>query len=166
MTMVDAAPSTRESLLEEAYARIFRYLVRLCRGDREEARELGQEAMVRVLRAMDGLRDETRWIPWTLRIASNVWRDSVRRRKTARLDSDLADSGVGDPAGTREYVEAVLRRVHELPELYRNALVLRYLEALDYDSMAEILECPVGTVRSHVARGLEMVRRSLKGEEP
>jgi len=153
----------RDRLLEEAYRRIFRYQLRLVRGDREEAQELTQESMVRLIRSLRGLREPERLVPWFLRIASNVWRDSLRRRKTPSLAVDIASPQSVPTAETRDVVEQVLLHLGALPEIYRQVLTLRYLEGLDYRSLSEVLDCPVGTAKSQVARGLELIRQRMEG---
>lgn len=153
----------RDRLLEEAYRRIFRYQLRLVRGNREEAQELTQESVFRLIRALGSLREPGRLIPWFFRIASNVWRDHLRRRRTPALTVEVANPPLEPPIEKRDFVEQVLSRLGELPEIYRQVLTLRYLEGLDYQSLSAVLECPVGTTKSQVARGLELIRQRMEG---
>ena len=62
----------------------------------------------------------------------------------------------------QELSRKVIRKLERLPEVYRVALTLRYLEGLDYDTMSEILDTPLVTLRSHIARGRQMIRRQLE----
>lgn len=156
----DAA--ARERLFEQIYDRLFRYHGKLTRGDTAAAEELTQETMVRLLRSFHRLRDPERFIPWAFRVATNAWRD-WRERRSERARESRGETAP-PPAERRELVDRVLAEIERLPEVYRVALTLRYLEGLDYDAMAEILDAPASTVRCHVARGRQMIRRQL--EEP
>jgi RNA polymerase sigma-70 factor, ECF subfamily len=64
----------------------------------------------------------------------------------------------------REGLEDAVRELRALPDPYRLALTLRYLEGLDYDDICRILDVPGGTARSHVARGLRLLRERMDGE--
>jgi RNA polymerase sigma-70 factor (ECF subfamily) len=153
----------RDRLLEEAYRRVFRYLLRLTRGAMDDAQELAHETMLRVVRSLETLKDPSRFVPWVLTIAANAWRDDRRRTPESALPADVpAPAGGGD----RDGADAVLRHVDALPEPYRAAVVLRYVEGLDYDAMEEVLRTPGGTLRSHVARGLRMIRESIERTGP
>ena len=157
------AAEARDRLTEEVYGRVFRYLGKLCGGHTELAEELTQETMVRLLRAHGQLRDARQFIPWAFRIATNVWRDERRRLRTAQPPSSFRTEGaVAGTAEQQELARRVLRQVERLPETYRVALTLRYLEGLDYESMSEILDTPLVTLRSHIARGRQLIRRQLE----
>jgi RNA polymerase sigma factor (sigma-70 family) len=148
----------RDLLLEDVFKRVYRYWLRLSGGREDEALDGAQETIVRVLRSLDRLRDGDRFLPWALRIATNFWMD---RRRQARPFS-LVDDAVAPIA--REGLEDAVRELRALPDPYRIALTLRYLEGLDYDDICRILDVPGGTARSHVARGLRMLREQLDGE--
>jgi RNA polymerase sigma-70 factor (ECF subfamily) len=157
----DAA--ARERLFEDVYARLLRYHRKLAGGDAALAEELAQETMVRVLRSFAQLRDPERFIPWVFRIATNAWRDHRRRKSEAAP----AEPEVRDGAAERDDLSRkVLGLLEKLPEPYRSALTLRYLEDLDYDAMSEILDVAAVTLRSHVARGRQMIRRQLEDLHP
>jgi RNA polymerase sigma-70 factor (ECF subfamily) len=157
----DAA--ARERLFEDVYARLLRYHRKLAGGDAVLAEELAQETMVRVLRSFAQLRDPERFIPWVFRIATNAWRDHRRRKSETAPD----EPEVRDGAAERDDLSRkVLGLLEKLPEPYRSALTLRYLEDLDYDAMSEILDVAAVTLRSHVARGRQMIRRQLEDVDP
>ena len=149
-------------ITQEVYGRVFRYLGKLCAGHTELAEELTQETMVRLLRSHGQLRDSRQFIPWAFRIATNVWRDERRRiRSTRRMPAAPQLPGELSPE-QQELSRKVIRKLERLPEVYRVALTLRYLEGLDYDTMSEILDTPLVTLRSHIARGRQMIRRQLE----
>ena len=147
----------RQRVVEGLYDRLRRYLVKLSR-DRALAEELAQETALRLLKSFDRLRDPGRLEPWAFRIATNVWRDHCR----AKLRPLPAPKPPEKAAG--ELTERVLKALDGLTEPYRTALVLRFLEGMDYEDMAEILDVEAVTLRSHVARGRALIRRTLEGE--
>jgi RNA polymerase sigma-70 factor, ECF subfamily len=159
-----------EAVLREELARshdaVFRFLRRLC-GDGETARDLAQDTMVKAILAIKSFRGESSFRTWLLTIASNLYRDSLRRRKPLPL-GDRVD--IGD--GGRD-AEAVERRVDEdrardllagLPLKKRKALALRLELGLSYGEIAAVLGCPVGTVRSRIHEAIGDLREAM-GEE-
>jgi len=158
----DAA--ARDRLFEETYLRLLRYLGKLTNGNSALAEELSQETMVRVIRSFERLRDPERFIPWVFRIATHVWRDYHRARTAKEAVDAAAPGAAAEPAERRELTDRVLRELSRLPEVYRVALTLRFLEGMEYEDMAEVLEVSAVTLRSHVARGRQMIRRQLEGD--
>ena len=152
---------SRDALLEQAYGRVFRYQVRLTGGRRDLAAELAQETMVRVIQSLDGLREQDRFLPWALRIATNLWRDRLRAR---REPEPLVAEPVAASTEPDDTVDAVVSQLGALAEPYRTALTLRYLEGLDYESMSDVLEVDAAVLRSQVARGLKQIRGRMNGE--
>ena len=151
-----------DRVLEELYRRVFGYQFRLAGGNRPAAEELAQETMVRILRSREDLRDPGRLIPWALRIATHVRIDALRRRPAAELGREVEDPrGTAEPR-SREETSAVLSQLAALPESYRAPITLRYFEDLGYEEMSAILDLPVGTVKSNVARGLRLIRRRME----
>ncbi len=154
----------RDRLFEQIYGRILRYHRKLA-GDAGLAEELAQETIVRLIRSFGQLREAARFVPWAFRIATNVWRDFHR----ARAERDRAAAGEARPgeelAERRDLAGRALSALEKVPEIYRVALTLRYLEGLEYEAMALILDVPVVTLRSHIARGRNMIRRELEGKD-
>src|SRR5579862_1074168 len=130
----------RERLFEQIYVRILRYHRKLAAGNPGLADELSQETMVRLIRSFGQLREPERFVPWAFRIATNVWRDH-HRPKGPRPEEATPEAPGSAPAAARgELAEKVLETLGRLPETYRIVLTLRYLEGLEYDAMADILE--------------------------
>jgi len=151
----------------------------LTRND-HDAEDVAQEALLRALRAFDGFRGEAARA-WLLAIVRNTCFSWLRRRRVAevtdRFDEEQHSPAEGDARGdpwvdspealalvraTREVVAAALEG---LPLEYREALVLRELEGLSYKEIGTVLEIPLGTVMSRLARGRAALRRSLLGSE-
>ena len=128
-------------------------------GSREDAEDATQEAFIAALRRAGSFRHEAAFSTWLFRIAINAATDQARRRGRARtvpLETDefagAAPSG-GDPSGVVPSALALQAALRRVPEDFRAALVLCDLYGFPYAQAAEILEVPVGTVKSRVFRG-------------
>jgi RNA polymerase sigma factor (sigma-70 family) len=139
--------------------------------DRHDAEEVAQEAFVRAYRALTGYEPDRiralRVRPWLARIALNVQRNRVRRRRDVvpidttehvSLFTTAADDGPEARAEARAWRDACVGWLHSLPEPYRLAVALRHIDGLAYAEVAEVLGRPVGTVKAQVHRGLGMLR--------
>ncbi|HXE72666.1 MAG TPA: sigma-70 family RNA polymerase sigma factor [Candidatus Nitrosotenuis sp.] len=163
-----------EQIFEEYAPYVYNLAYRYA-GNRADAEDLTQEAMVRVYRFLDSFRGGS-FKSWLYRIVSNLYFTRFRkdqrgpRQSLERVLSDgdileqaLPDS-TDDPAllveqrGLEDRVQLALDRLH--PQ-FRTALVLRDVEGLSYEEIASVLECPIGTVRSRIARGREQFRIEL-----
>lgn len=136
----------------------------------QDAEDIAQETFLRLYGALRNLRPDNAFTTVLFCIARNAALNHLRgRRRHERRVSALekASAGESSAAGPYEYAQsqdnaALLRKaVAELPAEYREALVLREYNGFDYKEIAEILSCPVGTVRSRLARAREQVRRHL-----
>jgi RNA polymerase sigma-70 factor (ECF subfamily) len=151
-------------------------------GDREEARELTQETLVKALGSVEGHRGESGPYTWMFRIATNLAISHVRkvqRRRTFSLDagggedqaSGLLDRLSGRDAGPSARAEAdesrqqVLTALGALDIEYRTVLVMRDIEDMDYQHMAEVLGIPLGTLKSRLFRARLALREKLVGGE-
>ena len=157
------------------YSLCFRLL-----GDAEEARDAAQETFLKVYRGLSGFRGEAGLKTWIYRIAINQamnqqrWWRRRHRYETISLDlnredseplSNLLPERSASPeqlaiAGERE--RSILRALAEIKPEYRITLVLREIEELSYEEIAETLGISIGTVKSRIARGREELRRRVK----
>jgi RNA polymerase sigma-70 factor (ECF subfamily) len=160
--------------------RVFNTCLRLCHN-RDDALDLTQTTFLRALEALPRFDARSRFFTWLFRIAVNATlshRRQQRRRPTVSLDASDGDgpsqsAGVADegPEVTRRLartelhacVEAALAR---LDEDFRMPVVLKDVEDLDYATIAEILEVPLGTVKSRIFRSRMLLREMLKTEYP
>jgi RNA polymerase sigma-70 factor (ECF subfamily) len=140
-------------------------------GSREDAEDATQEAFLAALRRAESFRREAAFSTWLFRIAINAATDQARRRGRARVlpleTGEVAEtmpSGAdpGDTVPNAVAVQAALRRV---PEDFRAALVLCDLYGFAYTQAAEILEVPVGTVKSRLFRGRLALGEQLAAAE-
>ena len=135
-----------------------------------EAEDLVQETYVRALPAMNRLRSESNIKGWLFRILRNAWLNNLRKRRTAPevAWTDVEDDSIRDIAEPskdsfhvlvskmeREQVQAAIQA---LPANFREIILLREFEELSYDDIAGLLNCPVGTVMSRLARARSKLR--------
>ena len=158
--------------------RIFATIYRIL-GHSEDARDLAQEVFLRAWSKLDTFREGARFSTWLYTIALNLTRSELRKRKTRRAVKPVSlDAPVGcddgplplppDPAegpgeilGRRELHELALAQIEELEPDAREAVVLRDMQDLAYDEIAEITGVPIGTVRSRLFRARETLRTAL-----
>ena len=144
-------------------------------GNREASSDCGQEAMIRIWRALDSYRGDCAFESWVYRIAANCCMDWLRKKKRDRSVSmePMRDQGF-DPADTSPGTEAQViakderRRLREaialLPEDQREALVLTQLERVSYEEAARMLDVSEGTVKSRVNRAKARLKEILTPE--
>lgn len=163
---------------DEVYDRFGRMVYSLAlrlAGNREEAADLTQEIFLRVYRHLGGFAGRSALKTWIFRVALNHCREKLYRHAldTLSLDEEGESEGanLADPArGPEELAVAAdeKRRVAgglaRLPHPFREAVILRDLEGLPYDEIAEVLGVRVGTVRSRIARGRDQLRLQLEKE--
>lgn len=152
----------------------------ICRvlNDRSCGDDLAQEVFVRVFVHRRNYRQGSKFSTWLFTIAANLAKNEIRRRVRRRnwfsLDAlqeklsdsiiQLADPGEGqERVLEREQLQGVIgRAIATVPEKYRLALVLRDVEGLPYEEIAEVLRIPGGTVRSRINRARGMLKRKLQ----
>lgn len=145
-----------------------RRFARSLTGSAAEAEDIVQAGCIKALRNRAGFTPGTRLDSWLFRILQNTWRDELRRRSvrpegaSVELDHDLPDEV--DRLGDRATLAAVRRAMALLPEEQREALALVSVEGLPYAEAAAILDIPIGTLMSRVARGRQRLRRLIDGE--
>jgi RNA polymerase sigma-70 factor (ECF subfamily) len=161
------APGAFDEVVQRYQDRLYTFVLRLL-GSPADAEEVVQDAFLKAYRAL-ARHDPARPLhltPWLYRIALNAARNHRRRRAVAT--TPLPEDPAGGPtvdatdvAEERARTEAVERALLELPERFRVALVLRFVEGLGSTEIAAIVGKPVGTVKSDVHRGLRLLRRRL-----
>lgn len=156
------------SLMNRLVPRAFGFAARML-GDRAEAEDVVQEAMLRLWRiAPDWRPGEARVSTWLYRVVSNLCTDRMRRRRMVPLDS-LADPADGAPGALGALIEAdrasaLDAALADLPERQRQAVVLRHLEGLSNPEIAAVMEIGVEAVESLTARGKRALAARLVGQ--
>ncbi len=155
----------------EDHHRLIYSVVRGIGGGRLEAEDLVQEVFIKVFRALGDFRGEAKLSTWIYRIARNEALNALERRRPAAVPiedcGDLADAGE-DPETARGRVvarERLERLMERLEEPQRIALELRYMGDKSYEEIADIMEIPLGTVKTHIYRGKLSLKRMLTRED-
>ena len=146
-------------------------------SDQHEAMDVAQEAFIKAYRALPRFRGDSQFYTWLYRIAINTAKNHLvaKSRRPPGVDVDVDETEYRDDASAlreRETPEAALARdqleatIHEalrdLPDDLKSALTLREFDGLSYEQIAEIMECPVGTVRSRIFRAREFVDERMQ----
>ena len=166
-----------ELLVAKYQRKIFRLLSRLIR-DAAEIEDVAQEAFIKAYRALPNFRAESAFYTWLYRIAINTAKNYLvaqgrRAPTTTETEIDEAENfdegdqlrDVNTPDSmllSKQVGEAVNRAIEKLPEDLRTAIVLRELEGLSYEEIAETMNCPIGTVRSRIFRAREAIAEELR----
>lgn len=174
---VPASPATFDKVVDEYQRRLYGFALRMT-GNREDAEEIVQDAFVRAYRALGKMtaeqRSELRLQPWLYTITLNVTRNRLRTKRptSVALDS-LADpdallnatqEGPDQPEAIVERgadMAMVAKALLQLPMHLRAAATLRFIEGRSHPEIAEILNQPIGTVKSHVHRAVRILRRII-----
>lgn len=142
----------------------------------DEVQDVAQDTFVRAWRALPRFRGDSAFFTWLYRIAINTAKNHLvaRSRRPPGTDIDIEDAqllesadGLRDadtPLGhllTAEIEDTVHKALALLPEEMRRAIMLREFDGLSYEAIAEVMECPVGTVRSRIFRAREAIDEAL-----
>ena len=145
-------------------------------GREEDARDVVQEAFLRAYRGLRGFKGEAKFSSWLYRITLNLCRDWIRRERRTPLVQvpegvdpvDLADERVAPQESVEELVarremsQAVAKAMAELPEEQRTAIMLKEYHGLTFQEIADMLDCPLSTVKTRLYQGLSVLRRRLE----
>ena len=168
-------------LVETFQTKVFRLMIRVLNCDRGTAEDLCQEVFLRVHKGLASFDGKARFGTWLHTIAMNVAiseyrhrRAQKRDRRTWSLDAPLpgTDDMHAEPQGRevdpgerahhQEFMIQVRVAVQELPDEFRDAVLLRDMQDLSYEDIGEIMGVPPGTVRSRIHRGRLILQEKLK----
>ena len=165
-------------LLRRYQSQVDRVLYHLA-PDWSDRADLAQEVLIRVYRNISRLQEPAKFRGWLSRIATNLFYDELRKRKRVASPLSLdAPRGVddgemhweiaGDTPGpeealsTTEFYEQLREAIADLPEVFRTTIVLREIEGLAYEEIAEITGVSLGTVKSRIARARSRLQSQLQ----
>jgi RNA polymerase sigma-70 factor, ECF subfamily len=166
-----------ELLVIKYQRRIIRLIARFIR-DPAEVEDLAQDSFLRAYRAIGQFRGDSAFYTWLYRIAVNTAKkalaDNKRDRVINQTDTENEDgetfahgeqltdeSTPESEIASRQIVAAVNAAVDDLPEELRQAITLREVEGLSYEEIADLMQCPIGTVRSRIFRAREAISLRL-----
>lgn len=147
--------------------------------DWSDRADLAQEVWIRVYRNLRKLQEPAKFRGWLSRITTNLFYDELRKRK--RVSSPLSldaprmmddgemdwelpsdDPGPAENLATREFYDQLHRAIADLPEVFRTTIVLREIEGMAYEEIAEITGVSLGTVKSRIARARQRLQSDLQ----
>jgi RNA polymerase sigma-70 factor, ECF subfamily len=146
-------------------------------GNRHEAEDIAQEAFLRAYVNIHTYDINKKFSTWLYRIATNLTIDRIRKKKPDfHLDSEVAgaegltlyskvasdEALPEDQVESMELQETIQNVILKLPEKYRSVIVLKYIEELSLKEISEILDLPIGTVKTRIHRGREALRLQLR----
>ena len=166
-----------ELLVIKYQRKLARLLSRFVR-DASELEDVTQEAFIKAYRALPSFRGDSAFYTWLYRIGINTAKNhlvTAKRRAptTTPVDNEEAEDiedgnqlkDMNTPESqlmTRQLAETVNSALHNLPEELRTAISLRELDGLRYEEIAQIMNCPIGTVRSRIFRAREAIAEKLR----
>src|SRR5208337_3940298 len=171
-------PDLLDRLIEQYQHRLLRYLLYLV-GNRELAEDLFQETWIRVLERGHQYDGRHQFSTWLYAVARNLTIDYLRKKSPISLDALMEDSieehAPLEPADTRplawevvahqEQAERISAALVSIPAEYRETVVLRFHEGLALEEIATVTGARLGTVKSRLYRGLNMLMSRLKGAQ-
>ena len=144
--------------------------------DPEQALDISQEAFIKAYRALPRFRGESAFYTWLYRIAVNTAKNylAAQRRRPTDVELDLQDSEqynlhaklkeTDTPEGetlSQELQKTLERAIEALPDDLRTAIILRELDGMSYEEIAQTMDCPVGTVRSRIFRARDAIGKKV-----
>lgn len=175
-----------EKLIEVYQKKIYNLAYRMiCNHD--DAADIAQEALIRIFKSIANFKEQSSFSTWVYRITTNVCLDEIRKKKNRRvlsLDEEIrvddgemqrqimSDDPLPDEVVEREELRSIVNgAIDSLSEEQRLVITLRDIQGLSYDEIAEVLDCPSGTVKSRINRARQalknvlMTKRELLNEE-
>jgi RNA polymerase sigma-70 factor (ECF subfamily) len=155
--------------LVERYDRAVYHLALRTLRNSEEAKDATQEAFFKAFRSLRTFRPGAKFSTWIFSIVYHACCDRLAQQKryTDAELPDRADPGLG-PAGEteqRDEAQRLREAVEALPEKYRTVITLYHLQGKRYEEIAQVLDLPMGTVKTHLFRAKELLRKRLSTEE-
>ena len=145
--------------------------------DIQLAEDIAQESFFKAYKSIDSFREESAFYTWLYRITANTAINylSSKKRKSELLEADVSNregesidifdipggESPEDILNANSLREDIFKNMSNLPEEIRTAVTLREFEGLSYEEIAEILGCPLGTVRSRIFRGRELLQQTI-----
>ena len=174
---VQAGDKAAFDILVQKYQHKVVNLINRFVSDQTECYDIAQDAFIKAYRAIGNFRGDSQFYTWLYRIAANTAKNHLasRARKTPSysVDVDDAEHYEGE-SGLKEYTtpenllltdeieRTVFQAIAVLPDDLKSAIMLREIEGLSYEEIAEVMDCPIGTVRSRIFRARDAIDRELR----
>ena len=174
---VQAGDTVAFDILVQKYQHKVINLVGRFVSDQAECQDIAQDAFIKAFRAIDSFRGDSQFYTWLYRIATNTAKNHLasRARKSPNyaVDVDDAEHYEGE-SGLKEYANpesllltdeikaTIFRAIENLPDDLKSAITLREIDGLSYEEIAEVMDCPIGTVRSRIFRARDVIDKELR----
>lgn len=165
-----------QRLMDKYHDAIYNFIYRMIH-DREQVEDLTQEAFIKAFASLKSFNEEFAFSTWLYKIATNNSIDYIRKKKLQMysidkpIESKDSDFAFELPDETAEAdkrlisgqrAELVREAINQLPEKYRQVIMLRHAEERSYEEIAKMLKLPIGTVKAHIFRARELLYRQLR----
>jgi RNA polymerase sigma factor, sigma-70 family len=166
-----------DDLIRRYERKVYNFAYRLC-GNYDEANDVASETFVRVYNALQNFRGESSFITWLFRIVTNVYLDEKKRQRARpyqsleeiiELEETTVRRQIEDPSPTpdervqmRERADMLQAAIDSLPDYQRMMIVMYHTENKSYEEISEILDLPIGTVKSRLNRARLSLREKLE----
>lgn len=168
-----------EQLIEAYQRKIFNIALRMV-GNYDDAGDLAQEVLIRIYKSIRSFKEQSSFSTWVYRITTNVCLDEIRKRKNRKvisLDEEIqvedgemkrqVESNEPSPEDTAEKSELqklVGDAINDLPEDHRSVIILRDIQGFSYEEIAQMLQCPEGTIKSRINRARQALKNILQNK--
>jgi len=174
---VQAGDKAAFDILVQKYQHKVVNLINRFVSDQTECYDIAQDAFIKAYRAIGNFRGDSQFYTWLYRIAANTAKNHLasRARKSPSYSVDIDDAEhyegesrlkeYATPENlllTDEIERTVFQAIEELPDDLKSAIMLREIEGLSYEEIAEVMDCPIGTVRSRIFRARDAIDRELR----
>lgn len=156
-----------ESLIKKYQKLAFNISFRIM-GNLEDAKDMSQEAFIKIFKSLDSFKGDSSFSTWLYRIVTNTCLDELRKKNRnisvsydnpIKTDTGEIDRSIIDKGNTPEEIseknesrQIVVKAINKLGDQHRVVIVLRDIKGFSYEEIAEILNCPEGTVKSRISR--------------
>ncbi len=158
-------------LMQKHQRRVFNMILRMLQ-DYEEANEITQEAFLAAWKGLPSFHGEALFSTWLYRIAYHACLRQLERRKRERalqvamcaeqvLKRASAEEQIEEIIALRDWQAMVREQMEKLPSRYRLVLIMRHLQEMTYEEMAEVLTIPIGTIKTHLFRARNLLKERL-----
>jgi len=174
---VQAGDSAAFDILVQKYQHKVVNLVGRFVSDQAECQDIAQDAFIKAFRSINSFRGDSQFYTWLYRIAANTAKNFLasRARKSPAYSVDVEDaehfegeSGLKEYANpenlllTDEIRATIFNAIENLPDDLKSAITLRELDGLSYEEIADVMDCPIGTVRSRIFRARDVIDKELR----
>lgn len=155
-----------EQLLRDNYHIVYGYLLKLSMNE-DLSKDITQEVMVKAITGIRKFRGDSRFSTWLISIASNTYKDSLKRRKAIPTEMEklnrAASQNTEEAILQKEEIRLLNKSLLELPDSQRKAFILKHYYNYSYEEIAKILGCPLGTVRSKLHYCISKLKNIMSG---